>query len=360
MTKITQEKKDQRKETFTLTLVITFVIFLIIIATIFVAVLILSVLFETGVISNLTNSEYTIWHYLLFAFIVSIIVGSAIAAIINRIPLKSIDAVIVQISRLAGGDYSVRMNVGWPLKNNKDIKKIINSFNTMVQELQSTEMLRSDFINNFSHEFKTPISAIAGYTKLLRKGNLSEKQQDEYMAIIEEEALRLSNMATNILTLTKIENQAILTDLTTFNLSEQIRGCVLLFERNWSAKNLELYMDFDEHDITANEEMLKHIWINLIDNAIKFSQEYGTLKVEIKENDTETSVSISNNGNKIPDNIHKKIFNKFYQADESHSSQGNGIGLAIVKSVVNLHNGIINVESADNLTTFTVVLPKRV
>jgi signal transduction histidine kinase len=228
----------------------------------------------------------------------------------------------------------------------------------MAQELQNTEVLRSDFINNFSHEFKTPIVSIAGFAKLLKRGNLTDEQKNEYIDIIEEESLRLSYMATNVLNLTNVENQTILTDVSEFNLSEQIRSAVLLLEDKWSRRKLEMYIDFDEYMIFANEELLKHVWINLLDNAIKFSPEYGVLGIKIEEINEFLYVSISNSGDPIPSELREKIFNKFYQADESHSSEGNGIGLAIVKRVVELHNGIVSVQSKDNLTTFTVKLPK--
>lgn len=131
-------------------------------------------------------------------------------------------------------------------------------------------MLRSDFINNFSHEFKTPIVSIAGFAKLLRRGNLTDEQKEEYLEVIEEESLRLSAMANNVLNLTRVENQTILTEVTRFNLSEQIRGAVLLLAEKWTPKNLYMDMQFGEHMICANEELLKQVWINLLDNAIKF------------------------------------------------------------------------------------------
>lgn len=151
----------------------------------------------------------------------------------------------------------------------------------MAEELENTQMLRSDFINNFSHEFKTPIVSIAGFAKLLRRGNLTDAQKEEYLAIIEEESLRLAAMATNVMNLTKVENQTILTDLTTFNLSEQIRACVLLLEEKWSRKELDLDLEFPEYTIRANEELLKQVWINLLDNAIKYSPNYGEIGVRI-------------------------------------------------------------------------------
>lgn len=240
------------------------------------------------------------------------------------------------------------------------INEITNGFNQMAEELDNTKMLRGDFINNFSHEFKTPIVSIAGFTKLLKRGNLTEEQQREYLDIIEEESLRLSAMATNVLNMTKVENQTILTDVTQFNLSEQIRSSVLLLENPWTRKNIEFSLEFDEYEIWANEELLKQIWINLIDNAIKFSPEYGMIVIKIVDEGEKYKISIANSGTEIPEERRKKIFDKFYQADESHSSEGNGIGLAIVKRVTELHHGEVKVDCKNGITTFAVELPKEI
>ena len=165
-------------------------------------------------------------------------------------------------------------------------------------------------------------------------------------------------MATNVLNLTKVENQTIVTDKETYNLSEQIRTCVLMLERKWSKKNIDFSLEFTEHMIHASENLMKEVWINLIDNAVKFSPEQEKVEIIIKENDEEISVSVINQGSEISEKEQNKIFNKFYKADESHSSEGNGVGLAIVKKVTELHDGRVIVESNHNKTIFTVVLPK--
>ena len=296
-------------------------------------------------------------HLLVFLAIISTVIGAVVAFFTSKIPLQPFQKMLNHINRLAAGDFTARLHFGRIMGKHPDIKRLTNSFNTLAEELQNTQMLRSDFVNNFSHEFKTPIVSIAGFAKLLRRGNLTEKQKEEYLAIIEEESMRLSYMATNILHLTQIENQSILTDVSQFNLSEQIRASVLLLESKWAEKNLELHIDFDEYEITANEELLKQVWINLIDNAIKFSPDYGILEIVVSEKNNNMIVSVTNSGEPIPENARKKIFNKFYQADESHVTEGNGIGLAVVMGVVTLHNGTVFVESNEIHTTFTVTLP---
>ena len=165
-------------------------------------------------------------------------------------------------------------------------------------------------------------------------------------------------MASNVLNLTRVENQSILTEVSHFNVSEQVRSALLLLEERWSEKEMELELELDEYYIEANEELLKQVWINLIDNAIKFSPKGATLSVEAEAKDGVLSFKISNTGSEIPKNKQTKIFNKFYQADESHSTAGNGIGLAIVKRIVALHGGEVGVVSENNTTQFLVKLPE--
>lgn len=294
-----------------------------------------------------------------FFALLSIPIGVLVALMASKVPLKPIANLIDSMDRLASGDFRTRVNVGSVMRRYPPFVGVAESFNKMAEQLESTEMLRGDFINNFSHEFKTPIVSIAGFAKLLRRGNLSAQQRQEYLAIIEEESLRLSYMATNVLNMTKIENQTILTDLSDFNLSEQIRSCILLLENKWDRKNLDFSLSLQEHQIRANEELLKQVWINLLDNAIKFSPAEAMIEVAIVETEQTYQVSVRNPGTTIPGEQQEKIFNKFYQGDESHAAEGNGIGLAIVRRVVELHNGTVEVSSRNNITIFTVELPKR-
>ena len=347
-------KKEERKHRIALTLLLSAFVFFIILFAFLISAAILYVMVETDFIFK---EQPSMWGILLFIGIVSTIIGAALTAVLSKITLGSVNNIINQMNRLASGDFKARLKIGKPISIHPTFVEITDSFNKMAEELENTEMLRSDFVNNFSHEFKTPIVSIAGFAKLLKKDNLTDEQRKEYLDIIEEESLRLSYMATNVLNLTKLENQAILTDVTQFNLSEQIRNCVLLLESKWEKKKLELYIDFDEYMISANEEMLKQVWINLIDNAIKFASDYGVIGIEIKQENDRLMVSVSNSGSEIaPENI-ESIFKKFYQADKSRSAEGNGIGLAIVKRVAELHGGEVSVKSENLTTVFTVTLP---
>jgi signal transduction histidine kinase len=284
--------------------------------------------------------------------------GSGAALLLSKFPLTPINNLVNAMNRLAAGDYNVRLDFKGPFYNNSTFKEISTSFNRMAQELENTEMLRSDFVNNFSHEFKTPIVSITGFAKLLRRAALSDEERNQYLGVIESESLRLSRMATNVLNLTKIENQSILGDTRRYNLSEQIRSSLLMLEPKWSAKNIEVEPDFDEYEIDASEELLKEVFINLLDNAIKFSPEGGTVGIRINESGEQLEITVSNTGPEIPEEKRERIFGKFYQADESHSGLGNGVGLAIVKRVVDLHGGSVWVSCDSGVTTFTVSLPK--
>ena len=294
---------------------------------------------------------------ILVFIVITIILLFIFIVFLGGFPLKPVNNFINQMNRLSSGDFKARLHFDGFLSKNRTFKELEESFNELAEELDNTEMLRADFINNFSHEFKTPIVSIAGLAKLVNKGDISEEEKKAYLLAIETESMRLANMATNVLNLTKVENQTILTDVNTYNISEQIRTCVLLLENQWSSKNIELSLDFDEYEIKANEELMKQVFINLLDNAIKFSPEGGVVSVEVFEDTSHISVAIKNLGDEIPKDKIDKIFNKFYQTDESHAAKGNGVGLAIVKKIVTLHNGKINVKSEDGETIFTVILP---
>jgi len=289
--------------------------------------------------------------------IVSIPTGMIIAAMVSKFPLKPIRTLIDGMDTLASGDFSSRINVGAIMRNYPSYVGVANSFNKMAEQLENTEMLRSDFVNNFSHEFKTPIVSISGFARLLKRDGLTVEQRQEYLTAIEEESLRLSEMATNVLSLTKAENQTILTEVTRFNLSEQLRSCILLLEKKWEEKELEMNPEFEEYTILANEELLKQVWINLLENAIKFAPHGHTVKISVQQRQDSLQVDILNTGSQIPPEKQSLIFNKFYQADESHTTPGNGVGLAIVRRVVDLHGGRVMVSSEADVTVFSVVLP---
>ena len=349
-------KFTERKSRTSLTLVFATFVFVMLVIAMVVAAVTLYIFAGVGIFV-VDDGRLKLIPVILVMSTVSIVIGAGVAFFTSRFPLKPINEMINKMNRLASGDFGARLQFGKIASSHAAFSEITTAFNKMAEQLENTELLRHDFINNFSHEFKTPIVSIAGFARLLSKGNLSEEQRKIYIASILEESDRLSAMATNVLALTKVENQTILTDISRFNISEQIRSAVLLLEGKWSAKDIELELDFDEYYAVANEELLKQVWINLIDNAVKFSPCGGTVAVEIATEASELQVKVRNTGSEIPADKLDKIFGKFYQADESHATQGNGIGLAIVKRVVTLHGGDVKAESGNGVTSFTVTLP---
>ena len=289
---------------------------------------------------------------------VSFVLGSVAALLVSKMPFRPINSLVDAANRLAGGDYSARISFRGILAGHHTLRQIEDSVNTLARELESTEMLRADFINNFSHEFKTPIVSIAGLARIINRGAISDEEKASYMKIIEDESIRLADMATNVLNLTRVENQEILSEVTEFNVSEQIRDCLLLAESKWTKKGLDLHLDLDEYNVRANEELLKQVWINLIDNAIKFSSEGDGISLDIRDTGKHLCFSIANPGAEIDEDKKRQMFKKFYQIDTSHHTEGNGIGLAIVKRIVDLHRGSVSVNCRDGLVIFEVTLPK--
>ena len=351
-------KKDA-KNIRKLTLIFSLIVLAVLIVVLGLSSLTAYILVKMHVLSG-ENEGIGVSHIILFMAITSVVMGTIISIIASKVILTPLNLVSSKINSLANGQFGTRVDFDEIVQKVPSFLELSTVFNKLSEELKSTEMLRRDFINNFSHEFKTPIVSIAGFAKLLKKGNLNEEEKAHYLDAIEEESMRLASMATNVLNLTKIENQSILTDISKFNLSEQIRSSILLLENKWSKKNIEFQLEFDEYDIEASEELLKQVWINLIDNAIKFSQNGNTIRISASHKDKELSISITNYGTSLSVEKFSKIFNKFYQGDESHSTEGNGIGLSIVQKIVKLHNSRVTVDSADNSVTFSVYFPDSI
>lgn len=327
-------------------------VMLSIIITVTIELIVLLVLQSAGSIKVDDIGTWGLWPFIIFA-VTSVILGFGASAIVSIIPIRPVADIIDGLNELSTGNYNARIDLG----KHKSLKSVADAFNSLATELGNTEMLRSDFINNFSHEFKTPIVSISGFAKLLADDSLSDERRAEYLKIIEEEAGRLSDLATNVLNLSKVENMSILTEKKRFNASEQIRNCLLLLEKKWSAKNIDLDVEFDDYDIEADEELMKQVWINLFDNAIKFTPDGGKISVSVAGDARFICATITNYGAEIPPESLGKIFNKFYQGDTSHASRGNGIGLSIVKRIVDLHGGTVTVNSGDGKTVFAVTLP---
>ena len=286
--------------------------------------------------------------------IVSIGVGTTLAFLFSKLPLKPIRTVCEAADKIADGDYNVRIN----LKGPAEFIQLAESFNHMAEELGSVEMLRSDFVNNFSHEFKTPIVSVRGFAKMLKRDDLTDEERNEYFDTIITESERLAELSTNILNLTKIEQQTILTDKKQFNVSEQIRLVIAMLSGKWQEKRLEFDFDCGEIYLTGNEEMLKQVWINLLDNAIKFSPISGTITIKLHRTIKSVIITVSNEGNALTEESARHIFDKFYQADKSHAASGYSLGLAIAKQIIELHGGTITAKGIeDSKIVFHIEIP---
>ena len=241
-----------------------------------------------------------------------------------------------------------------------ELQTLIHNFNEMAQELRGIELFRNDFINNFSHEFKTPIISIRGFAHELRQEGLTEAERNEYARIIEEESDRLARLSSNVLTLTKLENQQIVTGQTEFYLDEQIRQSILTLESEWTAKELEIIPELEPLLYRGNEEMLALIWRNLLGNAIKFTPQGGCVRITMTVSPREVSVAVADSGIGMSREVMARIFEKFYQGDASHAHAGYGVGLSLVRRAVQLADGTIHVESEEGKgSCFTVTLPRK-
>ena len=349
--------EKQRMQSKKLSLFFTLTVVAIIVSTVAMVWAFGAILVATG-IDVLTAISESGGFYVAAVLAASAIIGVGLSFLVGKIFLKPFNELISGMTSLSNGDYSARISDSG-VGRVEPFLSLRDGFNTMAHELENTEVLRSDFVNNFSHEFKTPIASINGLISLLKKDNLSKGKRREYLDVIEEETNRLLQMSSNVLYLSKFESEKVLKDVERFNLSEQIRNCILLLEKKWERKNLTLTLDFDEIEIEANADMLKHVWMNLLDNAVKFSNDNEELRVEIKNPDGFIIVRVEDTGVKMTDEVMSKIFNKFYQADTAHTKEGNGIGLSIVKHIVELHRGEIHAEADGDKTVFVVKLPQK-
>lgn len=328
-----------------LSLMFGIVVFMILLLTLFLSFL-LFLYFDSFGIPKSDQIE----HFPLFWFaITSLIVGTILSILLSSLPLKPIREIMEAVDQVADGNYDVRLSIKGP----DEFQQLGNKFNDMAKELSSVEMLRSDFVNNFSHEFKTPIVSIRGFAKMLKRNDLTVEERNEYLDIIISESERLTELATNVLNLSKIEQQTIVTDKKNVNVSEQIRLVIALLDNKWSEKHLNITFDCEEHFLYGNEEMLKQVWINLLDNAIKFTPEYGNIKIDMQTESEKHVIYFQNDTSNLSDDIIKHIFDKFYQGDTSHTTKGNGLGLTLVKKIVELHNGEIHVDNS-NADTFII------
>lgn len=334
----------------------TLLVFGILISTVIITASIILLVYELGFLPQLMKSPVILT---LITLLACMMIGTILSSFASRLVIMPLRSLIAANKEIKHGNYHVRVSGQTPIG---ELNNLIESFNDMADELEGTNLFRNDFINNFSHEFKTPIVSIRGFARQLQKDNerrlLTDEQRKEYTDIIAYESDRLARLSSNILLLTKFENQQIVTDKTEFYLDEQLRHVVLILEKQWSAHFIEPELDLDEVKYTFNEEMLSQMWLNLIGNAIKFSPEGGIIKICCKKKETCVTVDVTDSGEGMDSDTLHRIFDKFYQGDTSRKSDGNGLGLAIVKRIAELANGEVAVKSEKGKgSTFRVKLP---
>lgn len=275
--------------------------------------------------------------------IISIVLGTELTTLISRWIFNPITKLSQAMGQVAKGNFDVRLDEEHLFG---DIEEIYHNFNLMAQELGNTETIQSDFVVNVSHEFKTPINAIEGYATLPQTGNdSSTEERGRYIDKILYNTHRLSKLVSNILLLSKVDHQAISSQNSSFRLDEQIRQSIVQLEPEWEKKDIELDVELESLDYTGSENLMLHVWDNLIGNAIKFSPQGGVISLSLKREGEQAVFRIDDCGPGIAEDAIGHIFDKFYQSDSSHKQEGNGLGLALVKQILGLCGGTVRVEN---------------
>lgn len=292
----------------------------------------------------------------LFIFaLISLACGMMITKFVSKRAVEPIVKISQATKEIAKGNFDIQINENL---YTSELSEMAHNFNLMAGELAGTEILRNDFVENVSHEFKTPLTAIEGYVTLLQKKGLPEEKKAEYIAKILHNTKRLSQLTGNILLLSRLENQEIEIQKEKYPLDEQLREIILSFETQWSKKALDLDIDLKSVDYFGNKELLAQVWQNLIGNAIKFVPDGGKICVVLRKTQSGVRVCVEDNGIGMSKEVCDRIYEKFYQGDSSRTGSGNGLGLTLVKRIVDLHDGEIVVSSKEGQgSSFAVILP---
>ena len=303
------------------------------------------------------NGEVSVGGALVVLYSSCILMAVSLVVTMRLVFVKPILAIRQAMNQLAEGDFAVRLAHNARGYEPTEIREMKAAFNRAAEELSGTELLRKDFVNNFSHEFKTPIVSINGFADLLLDEDVTPEEQREYLEIIRDESKRLAQLSGSVLLLNRIEAQTILTDAVAFPLDEQLRQCVLVTQQKWRAKQLQFDANLPACTYTGSETLLKEVWLNLLDNAAKFSPSGATVGVTLCTEPGYVIVAVTDQGCGMDAETRRHIFEQFYQGDTSHKTQGNGLGLAMVQKIVALHSGTIEVNSNPGAgSCFTVKL----
>lgn len=290
----------------------------------------------------------------LWVLVFSVVLSVVLGWLLNVLFFSPITRLSRAMRKVGEGEFSLQLESSSRIR---EIRDTYDNFNLMTRELQATEIVQTDFVSNVSHEFKTPINAIEGYATLLQSGQTSDEQA-MYVEKILLNTRRLNELVGNILLLSRIDHQAINSNCTRYRLDEQVRQAIVLLEPKWDSKELELDVDLETLDYVGNESLLLHVWVNLIDNAIKYDPQGGLLRLRLQRQDNNAVFTIDDSGPGIAPEAQSHIFDKFFQADSSRMAEGNGLGLALVKRVLDICGGAVHVENLPEAgCRFTVILP---
>lgn len=325
----------------------------VLIAYVVLAVALIAILLVLGVeISELS----TPWTLLILLTLLCFFLSTVASYFLMKKIFNPLEQIGVAAEKVAAGDFTSEISYRGEFE---ELENTFENFNRMVKELNSVEIMRNDFIADVSHEFKTPLSAITGYATLLQDSELTEEEKTEYIRKIFLNIEKLNDLTDNILRLSKMEHQQFLETPVKFRLDEQIREAIVLLEPKWSAKNLELDLELPEMVYTGHPSLLFTVWTNLIGNAIKYTDNGGTIGVTVFEDAESVQVTVRDTGIGMSEETKTHIFDKFYQGDTSRKSQGNGLGLAICKEIILKCNGTILVTSEPGEgAEFVVILSK--
>ena len=329
---------------------------ILLLSSIMVAASLLTILLYWLLYPILPSEMYAPIHAVALSLAFCLLAGCLLSVILSKKIYRPFEQLIRATEKIAQGDFKVRL--AETADPGSDLGALQRSFNHMASELDSTEIFRNDFINNFSHEFKTPLISIRGFARLLQNDDLTPEQRRAYADTVVQQSQRLAAMSTHILELAQYENTEIVSGKTLYSLDEQLRRCVRQQERDWLKKGLTVEGDLDRADYYGNEELVEHIWSNLLSNAIRFTPAGGQITVVLRQGEEEVTVSISDTGIGMDEETQRHIFDKFYRAAPYPDDRGNGLGLSIVRRVVKLCGGQVAVFSRPgNGSTFTVTLP---
>ena len=334
-----------------------FVLRLIVLVTALVFIINALYMFMTWLITKITSIEDVYLRaefQFLSTLVIVLFILIIIFAVMYRRRKRELTTLTESIRKVANGDFSVRITYS----KRDSMAHVYKDFNKMSSELESVQVLRKDFINSYSHEFKTPIASINGFASLLLEKELSREDQNTYLKIIQEESERLSNLTTNVILLTKLSSQQILSDTECYNLGEQLRQCSIILSHEWLQKQQTFSGEFPDIDFVGNRELMKHLWINLISNAVKYTPPGGEISVELSLRDNLIVVIVKDTGKGMDETTLSHLFDPYYQGDPARTTPGLGLGLAIAKQIVELCNGNIQVQSKiDEGSEFIVHLP---